>query len=159
MADVFVSYKAEDRARVKPLVEALAAEGLTVWWDAQIAGGEAWRARIAQELEQAACVIVVWSEGSVGAAGHFVQDEASLAQRRGVLLPVAVDAVAPPLGFGQHQALSLAGWTGSRQDPRFADVLAATRAIIAGGPRPAPTVAHRGHGAAGSPPASFSRAC
>ncbi len=31
--DVFVSYKAEDRARLKPLVSALEAEGFEVWWD------------------------------------------------------------------------------------------------------------------------------
>ena len=43
MSDVFVSYKAEDRRRVKPLVEALQADGYAVWWDAQIGGGAAWR--------------------------------------------------------------------------------------------------------------------
>ena len=32
MADVFVSYKAEDRKRIRPLVEALQAEGYGVWW-------------------------------------------------------------------------------------------------------------------------------
>ena len=39
MGDVFVSYKAEDRKRVRPLDEALEAEGLGVWWDARIGGG------------------------------------------------------------------------------------------------------------------------
>lgn len=38
MADVFVSYKAEDRARVRPLVDTLQADGLDVWWDAHIKG-------------------------------------------------------------------------------------------------------------------------
>ena len=36
MSDVFVSYKAEDRPRVEPLVESLEAEGLSVWWDAHV---------------------------------------------------------------------------------------------------------------------------
>ena len=40
MSDVFVSYKAEDRKRVQPLVAALQANGLSVWWDAQIGGGD-----------------------------------------------------------------------------------------------------------------------
>ena len=61
MNHIFLSYKSDDRARVAPLVEALAAEGLTVWWDAQIEGGAAWRQTIATQLETAACVIVVWS--------------------------------------------------------------------------------------------------
>ncbi len=138
MADIFISYKAEDRARVAPLVEALVAEGLSVWWDVHIEGGAAWRDSIERELETAACVIVVWSVGSVGPQGHFVQDEAARGQRRGVCLPVVIDAVEPPLVFGQQQALCLVGWRGSRRDARFADVLAAARAVIARGPRPRP---------------------
>lgn len=139
MTDIFLSYKAEDRARVKPLVDALTAEGLSVWWDVHIEGGAAWRETIRSNLDGAACVIVVWSEASVGPAGHFVQDEASRAKRRGVYLPVAIDAVEPPLGFGQDHSLKLVGWRGARRDPRFSDVLAAARAMIAGGPRPTPT--------------------
>ena len=50
MADVFVSYKAEDRRRVKPLVDALATDGFSVWWDEQIGGGAAWRQSIETEL-------------------------------------------------------------------------------------------------------------
>jgi serine/threonine-protein kinase len=37
--DVFVSYKAEDRSRVKPLVDALEDRGFIVWWDVHIGGG------------------------------------------------------------------------------------------------------------------------
>ena len=40
--DGFVSYKSEDRARLKPLISALEAEGFTVWWDAHIDGGTNW---------------------------------------------------------------------------------------------------------------------
>jgi serine/threonine-protein kinase len=138
MAEIFISYKADDRARVKPLVDALAAEGLSVWWDLQIEAGADWRRTLRENLDAAACVIVVWSVASTGPAGHFVQDEASVAKRRGVYLPVAIDEVSPPLGFGQEHCLKLVGWTGNRRDPRFADVLAAARAVIVGGPRPIP---------------------
>ncbi|MEO8455726.1 MAG: toll/interleukin-1 receptor domain-containing protein, partial [Sphingomicrobium sp.] len=74
MSDVFISYKAEDRPRVRPLVEALEAEGLAVWWDEQVGGGEAWRESIEQQLDGAACVIVVWSKRSTGPEGRFVRD-------------------------------------------------------------------------------------
>jgi serine/threonine-protein kinase len=47
MTDVFVSYKAEDRARVAHLVQALESEGLSVWWDTQIAAGSEWTLRVA----------------------------------------------------------------------------------------------------------------
>ncbi len=114
------------------LVEALEAEGLDLWWDVQIEGGADWRHRIQERLEAAGCVIVVWSALSAGLEGRFVQDEASRASRRGVLLPVMIDRVEPPLGFGQHQTLPLLDWRGDRNDPQFRELLEAVRAILAG---------------------------
>ena len=114
MSDVFVSYKAEDRPRVRPLVEALESDGLSVWWDAHIGGGDAWRDSIEKQLEDACCVLVVWSKRSVGPEGHFVRDEAARAQRKHVYFPVLIDRVEPPLGFGESQAISLIGWRGSQ---------------------------------------------
>ena len=134
MSDVFVSYKAEDRRRAQPLVEALEADGLSVWWDARIGGGAAWRDSIEQQLESARCVLVIWSKRSVGREGRFVRDEASRAQRRGIYLPVLIDRVEPPLGFGETQAIPLIGWKGDRSDPRYMAVLAAVRSIVAGEP-------------------------
>ena len=117
MADIFVSYTAEDRRRIKPLVEALQAEGFSVWWDEQIGGGAAWRPTNEDELNTAGCVIVVWSKRSVGPEGTFVQDEATRAQQRHVYIPVLIDKVHLPLGFGETQALPLTGWHGNRSDP------------------------------------------
>src|ERR1700759_4331903 len=134
MSDVFISYKAEDRVRVVPLVAAIQADGLAVWWDAQIGGGEHWRQAIERELDQARCVLVAWSNGSIGPEGWFVRDEASRAQRRGVYLPILLDLVDPPLGFGEMQALSLVGWNGSRSDKRYIAILASVRAVIGSAP-------------------------
>ncbi|HJS40524.1 MAG TPA: TIR domain-containing protein [Sphingomicrobium sp.] len=130
MSDVFISYKAEDRSRVRPLVEALEAEGLSVWWDAHVGGGEEWRDSIARHLDEAACVIVIWSKRSVGPEGHFVRDEATRALRRHAYLPVRIDKVDPPLGFGETQALPLHGWKGNRSDPRYIAVKNGVRSII-----------------------------
>jgi hypothetical protein len=137
-ADVFISYKREDEAIVGRLVARFEADGLSVWWDRDIEGASSWRDAIHQRLTSAACVIVVWSEASVSGAGEFVQDEAAVAKSRGTLLPVRVDRVEPPLGFGQRQALDLIGWRGNPRDPRYQDVLATVRAMIAGGPLPQP---------------------
>jgi serine/threonine-protein kinase len=141
VVDVFVSYKAEDRARVVPLVEALKAEGLTVWWDAHIGGGEDWRASIETNLKAARVVLVVWSTRSVGPEGRFVRDEATWAQRRGSYLPVRIDAVEPPLGFGEIQAIQLGGWKGARSDARYQAVLAAVLARTSGEAPAAPVAA------------------
>jgi serine/threonine-protein kinase len=130
--DVFVSYKAEDRARLRPLVSALEAEGFTVWWDTHIGGGAHWREDIQEHLDAAKCVIVVWSKRSVGIDGDFVRDEANRARKRGAYLPVRLDPVEPPLGFGEVQAISLRGWKGDRSDPRFLTITEAIRRRIAG---------------------------
>ena len=131
-ADVFISYKAEDRSRLEPLVAALEAEGLMVWWDARIGGGANWRHEIERHLDAARCVLVAWSKRSVAPEGHFVRDEAARAMRLGTYLPIKLDAVDPPLGFGEVQALSLQGWTGKASDPRLKDVIEAVRARLSG---------------------------
>ncbi|WP_179640811.1 TIR domain-containing protein [Sphingomonas guangdongensis] len=138
MTDLFVSYKSEDRARVAPLVAALEADGVGVWWDAHIGGGTEWRDSIERELNAARCVLVVWSERSTGPGGSFVRDEATRAMRRGAYLPVRIDPVEPPLGFGETQAMSLIGWRGDRTDPHYQALLAAVEAVTAGTPRPIP---------------------
>src|SRR6476469_3684875 len=134
VSDVFVSYKAEDRARIAALVEALEADGLTVWWDTQIGAGSEWRGEMEEQLDQAKCVIVVWSKRSVGPDGRCVRDEANRAQRRGTYLPIRIDDVEPPLGFGELHAISIQGWKGSRADGRYRKVIQAVRAVIAGEP-------------------------
>lgn len=132
MTDLFLSYKAEDRGRVAPLVEALEADGYSVWWDADLVGGEQWREKILHHLDRARCVIVAWSKRSVGPEGHFVRDEATRALRRGVYLPVRIDSVDPPLGFGETQALNLVGWKGDPSDARYRGVLRAVEARLGG---------------------------
>ena len=133
MSDVFISYKSEDRRRVQPLVQALEADGYSVWWDQHIGTGDEWRQTIERELDAAKCVIVVWSKGSVGPGGQFVRDEASRAQQRHVYLPVTIDSVRVPLGFGENQATSLRGWRGNSSDSRYQAVLSAMQRIAGRG--------------------------
>lgn len=130
--DVFLSYKAEDRQRLVPLVAALEAEGFSLWWDARIGGGAHWREDIQDHLDSAKCVIVAWSKRSVGRQGNFVRDEATRAQRRGVYLPIRLDRVEPPLGFGEVQAIPLNGWKGDRSDARFQALVEAVRGCLSG---------------------------
>ena len=117
--DVFISYKAEERQRLTPLVDALEAEGFSVWWDQNIGGGTNWREEIETHLDAARVVIVVWSKRSIAPEGRFVRDEAGQAQEAGHYLPITIDNVRPPLGFREVQALDLSSWWGKRDDPRF----------------------------------------
>jgi hypothetical protein len=108
MSDIFISYAHEDRPRVEHLAAALEQRGWSVWWDPAIRTGEDFGRRIHTTLQAARCVIVVWSHQSI--ASPWVKDEAQVGQERGVLLPVCIDAVAPPLGFRQLQTVDLTGW-------------------------------------------------
>jgi len=133
MADVFVSYAREDEARVSALVRLLEAQGLSVFWDRNIPAGETWREHIGQALAQSSCVLVAWSTHSIASA--FVAEEADEGRHRGVLVPVLIDAVSPPLGFRSLQAADLQD-LGARTLPRgFEPLLAAIKAALAESPR------------------------
>jgi hypothetical protein len=139
MSDVFISYKREDEVRVARLAHVLEQAGLATWWDRGLPGAESWRENIASALDAAKVVVVVWSHGSVGPEGAFVRDEAGRAMARGILVPVMIDKVTPPLGFGELQAIDLTAWRGSPRDPFFQDLVAVIRAKLANDPAPAPT--------------------
>ena len=141
MSDVFISYKAEDRRRVLPLVQALQADGYSVWWDEHIGAGDEWRQTIERQLDAAKCVVVIWSRRSVGPEGQFVRDEATRAQQRHVYVPVTIDRVPLPLGFGESQARSLRGWKGQRSEPQYQAILNAVCRLA--GAR-SPQEAHQG---------------
>ena len=132
MSDVFISYKSDDAARVIRLVRALETAGLSVWWDRSLVAGENWRSQIQCALDAAKCVIVVWTDESIGPAGDFVRDEAGHAKRRRVLVPVKLSRVDPPMGFGEIQAIDLTRWKGNSRDPFFQDLVAAVRAKVEG---------------------------
>jgi serine/threonine-protein kinase len=136
MADVFISYKAEDRRRIEPLVRALQADGYSVWWDQDIGAGDEWRKVIERELDAARCVVVAWSKRSVSPEGRFVRDEAARAQARGICVPITIDPVRIPLGFGESQVTSLRGWGGDQSDKRYQTVLTAITRVVGQGSNP-----------------------
>src|SRR5262245_54728402 len=95
--DIFVSYDSVDRARVRPLMDALEKCGWSVWWDRKIRPGEHYRRIIKKALDTAQAVLVVWSKDSV--TSDWVIAEAEEGKRRSILVPVAIDDVDLPLQF------------------------------------------------------------
>ncbi len=139
MSYVFVSYKREDELRVGRIAQALTAEGVEVWWDRGLPGGESWHSNIESKLSGASCVVVLWSNASAGQAGGYVREEARRGLSRGILVPVLIDTLPDlPLGFGEIQAIDLSHWRGNRKDPFFQDLLGIVRAKLADAPVPVP---------------------
>jgi hypothetical protein len=97
MSDLFISYAREDQERIAALVKALEQRGLSVFWDFHIPAGETWRSYIGKSLTDAGCVLVAWSQNSVDS--NWVSEEADDGKRRGILIPILLDPVEPPLGF------------------------------------------------------------
>src|SRR5215470_5197497 len=128
MAQVFISYASADRERVKGLAEAMQARGYTVWWDRQIAPGQTFDEVIEKALDEASCVVVLWSSTSV--KSDWVKTEASEATKRKVLVPALIDAVTIPLEFRRIQAADLTRWEGGAGDVEFEKFLTAVDAEI-----------------------------
>lgn len=139
MSYVFISYKREDELRVGRIARALEAEGLEVWWDRGLPGGESWHRNIETKLGGAGCVVVVWSAHSTSDEGGFVREEARRGLHRNILVPVLIDQIEQlPLGFGEIQALDLTRWRGDRGAADFQDLVRTVRAKLANQPLPAP---------------------
>ncbi len=130
MADVFISYASEDRGRVRPRADALQARGFNVWWDRSLAAGHDYTAIIERELKNAKAVIVVWTQSS--ATSTFVRDEAGRARDDGRLVPVLLDRVDIPLGFGAFQAEDFSRWNGGANAPQMQLLEEALKAKIEG---------------------------
>ncbi len=158
MTDVFISYKKEDLVRVEPIARALANAGYDVWWDHRIPPGRTYREVIGAALQEAKCVIVVWS--SLSANAQWVLDEADEGKKRNVLLPLLIDDVDIPYGFRQIEAARLVGWTGGASDHEWTGVLSAVEHFVGrapGGPprelsTPSPMMSRRDDPAPPAPP-------
>lgn len=130
MAQVFISYKRENKDAVHAIVEGLRGAGLDVWWDNDIAPDAPWEATIERELEAAKVVVVAWSRAA--AQSENVKAEARRARQQGKLVQVFVEACEPPLFFGERQGVDLTSWNGNGNDGCFQTLISAARAIIAG---------------------------
>jgi TolB-like protein len=130
VSDIFISYAAADRERVRPLVTSLEAEGWSVWWDRHIGPGEVWDREIEDAVDSARCVIVIWSHASV--SSDWVRAEAGEGMTRHRLAPVFIDNVRPPLLFRGIQSANLVGWPSSEGEHELRNLLLKIRRIVEG---------------------------
>ncbi len=120
MADVFLSYKREDKGRAKVIAVGIEAHGFSVFYDAEIDVGQAWNQRIVQEIAQARCVAVLWSEHSSDmGVGEWVHNEAREGKKRDILAPALIGDCDIPLEFSGVQAADLRAWRGDPADQQW----------------------------------------
>jgi hypothetical protein len=117
MSHVFISYAHEDANIAKNLAKALELSRIRVWWDPKIRLGEPFSPAIKKALQEASAVVVLWSRAS--ARSSWVIDEARIAAKRHVLLPVLIERVTPPDEFAQLDCANLAAWDPQKPHPEF----------------------------------------
>ncbi|MBC7863299.1 MAG: toll/interleukin-1 receptor domain-containing protein [Bacteroidia bacterium] len=116
--DVFISYARKDVALAKLLAKKLIALGFKVWWDGKIPAGKDYDVVISEQLDEAKCVVVLWTAQSV--LSRNVKDEATDAYEKGKLLPVQVGKIKLPMGFGRIQTLM---WNEGADEREIDDLL------------------------------------
>jgi TolB-like protein len=127
-ATLFLSYARADGAFANRLATTLEQAGFTIWWDALIEGGEAYSRSIAEALEKADVVIVLWSAHSVDS--DWVRDEAAQGRERHRLVPLSIDGTNPPLGFRQYQVIDISRWHGRKSAPEIAAIKRAIDSVL-----------------------------
>ena len=134
MADVFVSYKAEDRIsdpangfedRVGPLVSGLTNEGLDVWAMTRLRGGARFIREVNAQLAAARCIVVVWSARSI--ESDWVLEEATEGLERLCLVPLRIDSVKLLVPFGTIQTFDFVQWRGDTNALVWRDFVAEVR--------------------------------
>jgi TolB-like protein len=128
---LFLSYARDDKAYARRIATALEHAGYKIWWDALIEGGAAFSKSIAEALETADAVIVLWSKRSI--ESDWVKDEAAQGRERHRLIPLSIDGSKPPLGFRQYQVIDLSHWHGRRNAPEIAAIERAIDSAIGNG--------------------------
>ncbi|HVY84372.1 MAG TPA: toll/interleukin-1 receptor domain-containing protein [Caulobacterales bacterium] len=123
MADIFISYKREDRQSAERLASALHQLGFDVWWDFELLSGDRYRNVIRAVIDQCRAAIVLWSAKAV--ESDFVMDEATYAKSQGKLCPARIDDVQLPFGFGQIHTDDLSHWEGELSHQGFANLVRA----------------------------------
>lgn len=128
MADIFISYKREDRPVAERLSIALEQLGFDVWWDFDLLSGEPYRKVIRAVIDQCKAAVVLWSVRAI--ESDFVMDEATYAKSQGKLCPARIDGVDLPFGFGAIHTDDLSNWDGELSHPGFQAMVRAVESRV-----------------------------
>ena len=131
MSDIFLSYASKDLEWAKVLASTLVSEGWSVFYDRTIPPGKTWRQFIGKHIEECSCMVVVWSKHSINS--RWVLEEADIALEKNILIPVFLDQVKPPFGFGSIQAADLINWQGNKHSPGYLALCTVITELIGAG--------------------------
>lgn len=136
MADVFLSYARPSLNDAMRIADCLRAAGYSVWFDESLPAHRAYSDVIAEQLDAASAVLVLWS--TEAAASHWVRSEANRARETGRLVQLRLDDARLPMPFDQIQCADLRRWGGDCDTPGW-KTIAQSIAALTGQERPTAT--------------------
>ncbi|MEO1136672.1 MAG: SUMF1/EgtB/PvdO family nonheme iron enzyme, partial [Pseudomonadota bacterium] len=125
---IFISYNREDQHRARAIADGLEAEGINVWWDANLRAGESYDEVTEKHLREAGAVVVLWSLRSVDS--KWVRAEATVGERFSKLVPVMIEECERPLRFELIQTADLTRWHGERSDSNWREFLKSVKGAL-----------------------------
>jgi predicted MFS family arabinose efflux permease len=117
VAEVFVSYKREERQAVERIATTLRGLGISVWFDASMSAGEAFSDEIDREAHGAKAILVCWSP--TARDSQWVKSEALIGFEKSKLAACYVagpDGFYPPTPFNSIHAEDLRAWLAAPSD-------------------------------------------
>jgi hypothetical protein len=126
LADVFLSYKRDQRNQVERLATALRGLGLDVWFDASLSAGESFSDEIDREVRSARVIVVCWSPEA--ALSQWVKAEAHVGFGKRNLISTYIAGTSsfePPVPFNSLHMEDLRAWADrpSLRDAEWLSVL------------------------------------
>jgi len=122
VADVFISYKREDRPRVSIIAELLSDLRLTAWFDASLVSGDSWQTVIDREVGSASAMLVCWTPQAVKSVQ--VMREVLEGVKRRIYAPVRLDMCTPPAELNSKHMPDLSAWDFSLDNHEWLSLLA-----------------------------------
>jgi cytochrome c len=117
MADVFISYKREERQAIDKIASTLRSLGFSVWFDASMSAGDTFSDEIDREARAAHAILVCWSP--TARDSRWVKAEAMLGFEQDKLAACYVkgpDGFSPPTPFNASHAEDLRTWLAAPND-------------------------------------------
>ena len=135
--DLYVSFAAEDTAKVQRIVEELEWAGIRVWMRHQPEASADSIAMLNETMNEGKAHLVVWSNDS--AASGRIQAEARTTSVRGRLIAARIDAVLPPKGTKATTYADLVDWQGGQDHRGMKKLLYAIHQLTGKGVAPDPS--------------------
>lgn len=135
MADVFISYKREDKALAEFAVKAVSAAGYSHWIDDRLTPVAHWDQLIEREIAAARAVLVLWTPAAKDS--EWVRNEAHYAKDHKKLVQAKAAACELPLAFRMLQWADLTAWRGDQQHAGWLKALAWLEPLVGRAPRQA----------------------